>query len=295
MRRLFWLGAVLVTFAAVSAAQDKVFDWVRASDEMAQLDPMDYHVGRVYRPASGGGNMHIDIHAKLPVTVALAPNDQWTAMTQNPGAPPQLDFICMRDHIVNTTFECHLPDGRHWVLLIRDERTPDRASIQSIVAVFGHGAKRFVSPNDLNITYYRWDCVQNCIQPEFGWSVLVKEKYELSTTPKVYSLLTPERDDQPVWIRVKAPVPMTVALLPSAVADKIYDDPASLASALQSTSCKQRGVQSLSFNCHVNVGDGRQSLVVLPEDRNRVPHKKAEIEMQANECTANCNLLGKQP
>ena len=76
MKRLVWFGAVLMTFAAVCAAQDKVFDWVRDSDEMAQLDPMDYHVGCVYRAASGGGNMHIDIHAKLPVTVALAPNDQ---------------------------------------------------------------------------------------------------------------------------------------------------------------------------------------------------------------------------
>jgi len=294
MKRLFWLGAVLLTLTAMSVAQDKVFDWIRASDEAAQLDPMDYHVGRVYRPAPGGGNMHIDIQSKLPVTVALAPNDQWQAMTQNPSAPPHLDFICMRDHIVNTTFECHLPDGRPMVLLIRDERMPDRAGLQSIVAVFGHGAKRFIAPNDLKITYYRWDCVQNCIQPEFGWSVLVKEKYELSTAPKVYSLLSPDRDDQPVWIRIKAPVPMTVALVPSNIADRIYDDPASLASALQSTSCKQRGVQSLSFSCNVNLADGRQSLVVLPEDRGKVPHKKAEIEMQANECTANCDLLQKQ-
>jgi len=124
--------------------------------------------------------------------------------------------------------------------------------------------------------------------------VLVKEKYDLSSTPKVYSILSPDREGEPVWIRIKAPVPMAVAVLPSDIADKIYDDPSSLASVLQGTSCKQRGVQSLSFNCNVNLADGRQSLVVLPEDRGRVPHKKAEIEMQANECTANCNLLQKQ-
>ena len=135
--------------------------------------------------------------------------------------------------------------------------------------------------------------MQNCIQPEFGWSVLVKEKYELSPTPKVYSLLSPDRDAQPVWIRIKAPVPMTVALLPSSVADKIYDNPSNLSSALESTSCKQRGVQSLSFSCNVNLADGRQSLVVLP-DPGKIPHKKAEIEMQANQCTANCDLLPKQ-
>jgi len=294
MKRLHWLGVFVLTFATLGTAQDKIFDWIHASDEAAQLDPMDYHAGRVYHPASGGGNIHVDINAQLPVTVALAPSDQWDAAFQHPDVPPHLEFLCMREHVVNTTFECHLPNDRPMVLLVRDERAPDRAMVQSIVAVFAHGTRKLVSPNDLKITYYRWDCVQNCIQPEFEWSVLVKEKYELSPAPKVYSLLSPDRDGQPVWIRIKAPVPMTVALVSSTVADKIYDDPASLLPALQSTSCKQRGVQSLSFSCNVNLADGRQSLVVLPESHGSVSHKKAEIEMQANQCTANCNLLSKQ-
>jgi hypothetical protein len=294
MKRMYWLGAVVLASAAMGVAQDKVFDWIHASDEAAQLDPMEYHAGRVYHPASGGGNIHVDINAKLPVTVALAPSDQWDSALQHPEIPPHLEFICMREHVVNTTFECQLPNDRPMVLLVRDERAPDRVVVQSIVAVFGHGVRKFVSPNDLRISYYRWDCVRNCIQPEFGWSVLVKEKYELSTSPKVYSVLSPDRDGQPVWIRIKAPVPMTVALVPSTVADKIYDDPSSLPSALDSTSCKQRGVQSLSFSCNVNFADGRQSLVVLPESHGNVPRKKAEIEMQANQCTANCDLLNKQ-
>ncbi len=295
MKRLCLLALAILTLAAIAAAQDKVFEWVKASDEAAQLDPMDYHAGRIYRPAPSGGNIHVDISAKLPVTVALAPDDQWQAALQHPEAASHLEFLCMREHLTSTTFECHLPDGRPMVLLVRDERAPDRAVVQTIVAVFGHGARQLVSPNDLNITYYRWDCVQNCIQPEFGWSVLVKEKYELSATPKVYSLLSPDRDGQPVWIRIKAPVPMTIALVPSAAADKIEDDPSSLSSALESTSCKQRGVQSLSFSCNVNLADGRQSLVVLPEGRGNLPHKKAEIEMQANQCTANCEMLKQQP
>ncbi|HEX6823566.1 MAG TPA: hypothetical protein VF123_16020 [Candidatus Sulfotelmatobacter sp.] len=294
MSKLHWLGVLVMGVASMSAAQEKAFEWIKASDEAAQLDPMDYHAGRVYHPASSGGNMHVDIRARMPVTVAMAPNDEWIAVTQHPEQPPRLEFICTREHVLSTTFECHLPDGRPMVLLVRDERVPDRVSVQSVVAVFSHGARRFISPNDLNITYYRWDCVQNCIQPEFGWSVLVKEKYELSTAPKVYSILSPDRDGQPVWIRIKAPVPMTVALVPSTLADKIYDDPSTLSSALESTSCKQRGVQSLSFSCNVSLADGRESLVVLPEDRGKVPHKKAEIELQSNECTANCELLKKQ-
>jgi hypothetical protein len=295
MKRLFWLGMFLISFAALATAQDKIFDWIRASDESAQLDPMDSHAGRVYHPASGGGNMHVDIQSKLPVTIAMAPNDEWTAMLQHPEAgPPHLDLICMREHIVNTTYECHLPTDRPMVLLVRDERRPDRALVQGIGVILGHGPRRFVSPNDLKITYYRWDCVQNCIQPEFQWSLLVKEKYELSATPKVYSLLSPERDGQPVWIRIKAPIPMMVALLPSDVADKIYDNPSTLSAALQNTSCKQRGVQTLSFDCQVNLADGRQSLVVVPEGQGKVPHKKAEIEMQSQQCSANCDLLNKQ-
>jgi hypothetical protein len=294
MKKLLWLGLCLLSCVAFVAAQEKAFDWVRASDEAAQLDPMDYHAGRVYTPGSQGGNLHVDIQADLPVTIALAPSDEWNTSLQHPEMPPHLDFICMREHVMQTTYECHLPDGRPMVLLVRDERRPDRAIMQGIGAVMGHGARRFVSPNDLRITYYQWDCVRNCIQPEFQWSVLLKEKYELSATPKVYSLLTPERDGQPVWIRVKAPVPMTIALLPSDVADKIYDDPSTLRSALENTSCKQRGVQSLNFSCKVNLGDGRQSLVVVPEPRGSVPHKKAEIEMQSLQCNEHCNLLNKQ-
>jgi hypothetical protein len=51
-------------------------------------------------------------------------------------------------------------------------------------------------------------------------------------------------------------------------------------------------VQSLQFECSFNLGDGPQSLVVAPEAGADVPrHKKAEIEMQAAQCVANCNLL----
>lgn len=295
MKKTCLLGILLLTFAAFSAAQEKVFDWVRASDEAAQLDPMDYHAGRVYHPGSDGGNIHVDIHSKLPVTIAMAGSEEWNAASQHPETMAGLEFLCMREHVVNTTYECHLPTGRPMVLLIRDERAPDRAVVRGVVAVFGHGARALLSPNDLKITYYSWSCVENCIQPEYQWSRLVREKYQLTSAPKVYSLLTPERDGQPVWIRIKAPVPMTIALLPSQVADQIYDNPQSLAAALANTACKQRGVQSLAFDCKVNLEDGRLSLVVLPEPRGSVPHKKAEIEMQTQQCIANCEMLNKEP
>jgi hypothetical protein len=61
--------------------------------------------------------------------------------------------------------------------------------------------------------------------------------------------------------------------------------------ALTKTSCQQRGVQTLVFECKFDVNDGPQSLIVVPEETNRVPHKKAEIEMSAARCVANCEML----
>lgn len=85
---------------------------------------------------------------------------------------------------------------------------------------------------------------------------------------------------------------MTVALLPTELADRVYDSPESLTSALACTSCKQRGVHSLNFDCTVNLADGRQTLAVVP-DLAKVPNKNAEIQLQTVRCSASCQLLGK--
>jgi hypothetical protein len=58
--------------------EPRTFDWVRASDESAQLDPADFHAGRVYRSGTDGGNIHVHIDASQPVTIALTPGQSWT-------------------------------------------------------------------------------------------------------------------------------------------------------------------------------------------------------------------------
>src|SRR5207244_12606980 len=138
----------------------------------------------------------------------------------------------MREHVVNTAYECHLAPTGPMVILVGDERTEDLAIYKGMYVMLGQGARQLVSPNDLRITYYSWSCVQSCSQPEFQWVLLLKEKYELTSVPKIYSLLTPERDGQQVSVRVKAPVPMTVALLYSQSAGQVYDNPDTLGSAL---------------------------------------------------------------
>ena len=292
MKKVCMLGLVLVCLGRLSLAQDKVFDWLHASDEVSQLDPAEYHAGRVYRPGPDGGGMHVDIQARRPVTIAMAFASDWNAWTQHPESQTDLELRCVREHVTSTTYECHMPPSRPMVLLIRDERIADHAVLTGIGVVLGRGVRQFIAPNDVTVSYYSWTCVQNCIQPEFQWFSLVREKYELTSVPKIYSLLTPERDGQQVNVRIKAPIPMTVALLPSELADQVYDNPGALSSALSKTSCKQRGVQSLSFDCTVNLADGRQSLVVVP-DAGKIPHKKAEIELQTVKCSANCDLLSK--
>ena len=81
-------------------------------------------------------------------------------------------------------------------------------------------------------------------------------------------------------------------MVPSEVANRLHASPDALEAALEKNNCQQRGVQSQQFECTFNLADGPQSLIVVPEPGARVPnHKKAEVEMQAAKCVANCSLL----
>jgi hypothetical protein len=275
------------------AQPPRTFDWVRASDEIVQLDPMDFHAGRVYRPGPDGGNMHVIIHSKQPVTIMMVSAREWNEAQLHPETLGNLDYRCVREHVVDTTYECHLPPSHPMVLVLHDERTADRAIIQGIGAIVGKvSARHLVSPNDVQITYHSWTCVQNCVQPEYKWTLLAKEKYDVSGAPKLYSV-TPDYDGQRMWVKIKAKVPMTLAILPSKAADEAYGKPEALSPALSQTSCKQRGVQAMEFECKFNQADGPQSLLILSESPVR-SGKKAEIEFQTLKCTANCDLIGSQ-
>lgn len=271
----------------------KTFEWVRASDEMVQFDPGDYYSGRVYRPGPDGGNMHIIIQARLPITVAMVPAEQWKFARQHPEAEGEIEYRCMREHITSTTYECHLPPNQHMVLVMYDERRGDRAIFRGIGVILDKGVvRKFMSPNNVQVTYHSWSCVANCLEPEFQWVRLSKEKYEVTTAPKLYGMSTPVNDGQKIWVKIKAQVPMTLAVVPSAIADQVYDRPETLNSVLSQTACKQRGVQSLEFDCTFNIADGPQSLLVLPDPPLK-NHKKAELEVQTYKCVANCYLLVK--
>jgi hypothetical protein len=95
-------------------------------------------------------------------------------------------------------------------------------------------------------------------------------------------------------LKIKSPIPLTVALLPSHLADQVYDKTMTLTDALDQTGCKERGVQSMSFNCTFNVANGTQTLLILP-DIDFSGHKKATVEANTVKCVDHCELLSPTP
>jgi hypothetical protein len=182
----------LLAICAVSVpsfCQQKVFNWLPANDESVRLDPANYHSGRTYRPGPNGGNIHVDIQAQQPVTIFLADAGEWSEAIQHPEAIGRLGQTCLREHVVETTYVCELaPEAM--TLVIQDERnSPDHAiftglgsildpnngvvdpnnkveramgiSLDTVLRGQASATRRFVSPNDVHIQYYRWDCVAN--------------------------------------------------------------------------------------------------------------------------------------
>jgi len=297
--------------AGMASAQQKVFEWQPANDESVRLDPANYHTGRTYHPGPQGGNLHVDIASERPVTIFMTSEEAWNQVLQYPGSIANLRYTCLREHVVKTTYLCDLPP-EPMTLVIRDERNStdsavfaglgavlrpdsrvDRAvgvGIATVLTAHDSATRRFVSPNDVYIQYYRWACISNCFPPEFHWILQAKEKYELTSFLKVYGGYTPERDGEVISIKIKAPAPMLVAVLPSGIANLLHSKPDMLEPALEKSSCQQRGVQSQTFQCTFNASDGPQSLLVVPEATGKIPHKKAEVEFFASKCVANCAL-----
>src|SRR6266481_9233152 len=75
--------------AANSHAQNQIV-WTAANSETIPLEPASLHAARVYHPAVGGGNLHVGIESRYPVTIAMAWADEWNAAMQHPDAPVNL-------------------------------------------------------------------------------------------------------------------------------------------------------------------------------------------------------------
>jgi len=295
MRNLSIAAVLVCAFAIAAVAQDnRVFDWTPANSETIPMEPASLHAGRTYHPSAGGGNMHVNIDSRYPVTVAMTWADSWNAAMQNPSAPVDFDFLCVKEHVTSAIYECHLPSERPMMITFRDERKPQKPVVATIGVILGPAAQQFIPASNVHIQYYSWTCVDNCVQPYFEWRRILNEKYEVTTAPKVYSLMTPDHDGQELSVKIKSPIPLTVALLPSHLADQVYDKSVTLTDALNQTGCKERGVQKMNFNCNFNVANGTQTLLILP-DISVSSGKKASVEVHTVKCVNHCDLLPPTP
>jgi hypothetical protein len=280
-----------VGVARASRPQESTFDWLPSNDESPRLDPADYHTGRVFKPGDQAGNVHVDIEAQEPVTVEMAPAEEWSEALRHPELLPRVTFRCVREHVTKTTYICDVAPGHPMTLVLRDERDSAHTAVTAFGGTFNDRGtvREFVSPNDIHIQYYRWACVQNCNPPRYQWMSELKETYDLTSAPKIYDGITPDRDGEPFTVKMNSPVPMTVAIVPSHLADKLRENPDSLASALDKRPCIEKSVRSTAFECTFDLADGPQSFIAVPEAGSTVPpNKKAEVEVIASKCIANC-------
>jgi hypothetical protein len=293
--RILIAALLFCALAASANAQDnRVFNWTPANSESIPMQPASLQAGRIYHPAAGGGNMHVGIESRYPVTIAMTWADEWTAAMQHPDAPVNFSFLCVQEHVTSTTYECHLPSERPMIITFHDERRPEKPVVSAISVILGPRVQQFIPTSAVHIQYYSWTCVDKCVLPCFEWRRILNEKYEVTTAPKVYSLMTPDHDDQKLSVKIKSPIPLTVALLPSHLADQVYDKTVSLTDALDQTGCKERGVQKMSFNCSFNVANGTQTLLILP-DIAFSGNKKANVEVNTVKCVDHCDLLNPPP
>jgi hypothetical protein len=277
--------------ARAGGAQEATFDWVSAKDEAVRLDPADFYTGRTFKPADNAGNVHVEVEAQQPVTVEMAPSGQWNEALRHPELLPRVTFRCVHEHVTTFTFVCDVPPARPMTLVVRDERSSEQTAVSSFSsAQSDHGTVRdFVSPNDIDIQYYRWACVENCSPPQYQWRTELKENYQLTSTVKVYGGLLAERDGEPFSVRINSPVAMTVAIIPSRLAQEVGGKPEALGSALEGQSCVEKSVRSGAFECMFDVADGPQSFIAVPVSGGKTPpNSKAEVEVVASKCVANC-------
>jgi len=293
MRIAKLLLSSLVAFTAICLqGQQKAFDWVSQTAQSFRIGP-GYHSGvAVYNP-HGWEAIHVrlDIAARQPVSVGVVRLEDWNQAIRNPEQLSRLDYACLTEGVTRISFSCNFyASDVSRVVVVRDARSTERPIVSGIAAPFVRFGVNELFANDVRVTPFHWECVSNCDlpdPPQFAWVDLRREKYEITPAFKSYGPFVPERADDQMRIRVKAQVPMTVAVVPSNLADELYSHRERAREILSRSTCKQYGIQSSSFECTFQKDDGALQVVLLPEVEVR-KKKKAEITISTVKCVANC-------
>lgn len=299
---------VLLASLATCFAQQKQYGWVPDGSNTFRMKPGAYNGIAVFQPHGWEAiRIRMDIDAREPVMIGVVPLDDWNKAVQNRDLLRNLNYACPMQAVTRVNFSCDFSmnftprvvvvrDMRrreHWEHRDRD-RDRDRDDDQPIVTGVGVPMARMAFDgylaNEIHVTPYHWGCTEYCDLPDppvFGWVNLRKEKFEITSEMKSYGPFTPGKKDDKIRIYVKTPFPMTVALVPSTTVDDLYAHKEQAREILSRTACKQYGVQKTTFDCALQVSDGPQQVVLLPEvEINK--KKKAQIEISTVKCVANC-------
>jgi len=283
----------LVLLSAVGLqGQQKTFDWVPQNPDSFRIGP-GYHSGvAVYNP-HGWEAIHVrlDIAAREPVSVGVVRLEDWNNAIHDPEQLAKLTYDCLNEGVTRISYSCNFYAGNtSRVVVLRDSRRGVRPVVTGVAAPFvRYGIDEFFA-NDVRVTQYHWDCTSNCDlpdPPQFAWVNLRKEKYEITGAFKSYGPFAADQENDKVRIRIKAQVPMTVAMVSSSMADDLYAHRDHARDILSKSTCKQYGIQSSTFDCTLQKDDGAMQVVLLPEVELK-KKKKAEIEISTMQCVANC-------
>jgi hypothetical protein len=263
-----------------SFASAKEMGWIATGRQNYRLEPGRWQAAGNYGP--GALHLNIGVRASSGINLGLVRAEDWEHGRK---APMQ----CQAHGLVNSTFTCDFEATEPMVLVIQDQRLPGDAIASAITRGIRGAAAQFVSSNDVTLSTLEWGCVAGC-SPSWAWVNVSKEKYELFPIAKTYGPITPEYDGTEIRVKLNSKIPMLLAVMPVAIADQVRANPAQAESLLTGAPCKQRAAQKADFTCKINVKDGTQQVVLMPEPGIQLKKgKKAEVHVTMVRCVANCS------
>lgn len=277
--------------ATVAVAQQKAYGWIPQGADSYRMMPGAYNGIAVFN-TQGYQALHIrlDIEAREPIAIGVVSQDDWNNAIHNPELLHKLNYACLSEGVTRLNFSCDLASFTSRVVVVRDLRRVEHPSIAGVGAPLVRMAYNDFFSNQVRVTPFHWGCTAYCDLPDppsYAWVDLRREKYEITSALKSYGPFNPQKDDDKIRIYVKSPFPMTVAMVPSDLVDQLYADRDQAHELLSKTSCKQYGVQKSTFDCTLEMSDGPQQVVLLPEVEIK-KKKKAQVEISTVQCVANC-------
>jgi hypothetical protein len=264
----------------VDACDQPDYNWASQVNESYTLNSGARYYGGAVIPDHNGEQVSIHVKSPVPLAVTMLRAKAAFRIYNQPDLFESVveNSPCIQRGVQESTFQCtiNLADGPQSIVLKPEDGSdiPERKKAEVLVQAF--------------------KCVDNCAGPSFGWVEEKHEKYHPTSILKTYGSFLADHDGEQVSIRIKSPVPMVAALLPTRQANQLYGRPQSFDEEMQKSSCQQHNMQDAALQCTIDIADGPLSVVVRPETGYSLPRdKKTEVQIQTMKCVDKCDSQGK--